>query len=152
MFNYLRSHRCAIVLDNFETVLAGGEIAGQYRPDYGGYGTLLRRVAESRHQSSWVISSRESPREVWDLQGDSLPVRSWQLQGLAEEAAQQLLAVTGTSGSQAAVRQLVACYQGNPLVLKIATASIGNLFGGDIDTFLAQGVTAFNGIRQLLQG
>lgn len=151
LFELLRSHRCLIVLDNLEAVLAERQITGQYRPGYGDYGELLRRVGESRHQSSWLITSRESPREVWELQGDSLSVRAWQLRGLEEEAAQQLLAVTGLVGSEETLRQLVACYQGNPLALKIATSSIKSLFEGNVGSFIDEGIASFNGIRHLLQ-
>lgn len=42
LINYLRSSRCLLVLDNFETILQSGEYTGHYREGYQGYGELLR--------------------------------------------------------------------------------------------------------------
>lgn len=47
----LRSARCLIVLDNFDALFAPVERGGAYQQGYEGYGELLRRVGESRHQS-----------------------------------------------------------------------------------------------------
>lgn len=147
----LQSTRCLILLDNFEALLASREQNGVYRPGYEGYGELLRRVGESRHISCVVITSRETPLEITWLQGEYLHVREWQLLGLEASAAQMLLEVKGVEGSLEALNNLVNCYQGNPLALKIAASSIQNLFAGNINDFLQQGAITFNGISHLLQ-
>ena len=35
---HLRAHRCLIILDNFESILASGEHSGRYQTDYETYG------------------------------------------------------------------------------------------------------------------
>jgi len=55
---YLRSSRCLLVLDS-ESILRSGELAGRYCSGYEGYGQLLRRVGDERHQSCLVLTSRE---------------------------------------------------------------------------------------------
>jgi hypothetical protein len=150
LIHYLRSCRCLLVLDNVEAILHSGQCAGRYRAGYEGYGELSRRVGEERHQSCLVFTGREKPEEITSLEGETLPVRLLQLTGLKEPEAQEILNVKGLSGAAAEMRQLIACYRGNPLALKIVSTSIRELFGGNISEFLAQGTAVFNGIRNLL--
>ncbi|MGL5881399.1 MAG: NB-ARC domain-containing protein, partial [Xenococcaceae cyanobacterium] len=64
LLEYLRHHRCLLVLDNVESILRGGEHAGQYREGYQAYGELLQRIGEVRHTSCLVLTSREKPKEI----------------------------------------------------------------------------------------
>ncbi|MBE8967552.1 hypothetical protein IQ277_15205 [Nostocales cyanobacterium LEGE 12452] len=48
LIEFLQSNRCLLILDNVETILAGGKV-GQCRPGYEGYGQLLKRVVEVPH-------------------------------------------------------------------------------------------------------
>lgn len=73
LLELLREARCLLVLDNFEMVLQPGGHAGEYRPGYERYGTLLRQVAEAPHQSCLVVTSREEPAELGPLRGG----RAW---------------------------------------------------------------------------
>jgi hypothetical protein len=61
------------------------------------------------------------------------------------------LTAKGLEGSAEELNQLIRCYEGNPLALKIAATSIQSLFAGSIADFLQQGVTVFSGIRHLLK-
>jgi WD40 repeat protein len=148
---YLRASRCLIVLDNAEAILRGGECAGRYREGYEGYGQLLTLVGEASHQSCLVLTSREKPAEIASLEGETLPVRSFQLIGLNEAEAIEILKAKGLSGSDDEKRQLILCYRGNPLALKIVATSIRELFASDISEFLLEGAAVFNGIRILLE-
>ncbi len=150
LINYLRSSRCLLVLDNVEAILSSGKCAGHYRAGYEGYGELIRRVGEERHQSCLVLTGREKPEEITWLEGETLPVRLLQLTGLKEPEAQKILNVKGLLGAEDESRRLIACYRGNPLALKIVSTSIRELFEGNISEFLAQGTAVFNGIRHLL--
>lgn len=47
LIHYLRKHQSLLVLDNAETVLQGGDRAGDYREGYEGYGELLKRVGKN---------------------------------------------------------------------------------------------------------
>lgn len=150
LLDYLRQQRCLLVLDNVETILKPGSPAGRYREGYEDYGELFRRVAETAHQSCLVLTSREKPQGIAAFEGKLLPVRSWQLSGLADKEAAKLLIAKGLSSSAEQIKQLTQLYKGNPLALKIVATSIQKLFAGHISEFLAQGVTVFNGIRNLI--
>jgi WD40 repeat protein len=151
LIEYLRSSRCLIVLDNFDAVLASGQRAGYYREGYDAYGELLHRIGEIPHQSCLLLTSREKPAEVAALSGEMLPVRSLSLSGVDAIAGQELLTAKGLLGKFEETSQLINCYHGNPLALKIAATSILDLFEGDITEFLQQQTTVFNGIRNLLE-
>src|SRR5438270_10672837 len=147
----LQAHRCLLVLDNLETLLASGDREGGYLPGYEGYGRLIGRLAESAHQSCVLLTSREKPKEMGPLEGGRSPVRSLRLAGVDEQAAQDLLSDKGLSGTPAAWQRLVASYAGNPLALKIVAQAISDLFNGDLDRFLQEGELIFNGIRPVLR-
>jgi WD40 repeat protein len=149
--HYLRESRCLLVFDNIETLLKPGSPAGRYREGYEGYGELFRRVAETVHQSCLILTSREKPQCISSLEGESLPVRCWQLKGLPDVEGEKILSTKGLRGSQANIKQLAQLYQGNPLALKIVATSIQELFAGNIAEFLDEGVAVFNGIRSLLE-
>jgi WD40 repeat protein len=145
----LRSARCLLLLDNVETILQGGDRAGQYRPGYEGYGDLLRVIGEAAHQSCLILTSREKPAEIAAFEGIELAVHSLQIGG-SPEAAQALVQAKGLVGSVTQKQQLCDRYSSSPLALKIVATSIQNLFGGEIGAFLEQDTFIFNGIRHLL--
>src|SRR5213078_3825865 len=147
----LQASRCLLVLDNLETLLASGDRAGGYLPGYEGYGRLIGRLAESAHQSCVLLTSREKPKEIGPLEGGRSPVRSLRLEGVDEQAAQDLLIDKGLSGTPAAWQRLVASYAGNPLALKIVGQAVSDLFGENLDRFLEEGELAFNGVRPVLR-
>ncbi|KAI9130375.1 eIF2A-related protein [Acaryochloris sp. CCMEE 5410] len=144
----LRSSRCLIIFDNVESILQAGQV-GYYRPGYEEYGNLLRVVGETAHQSCLLLTSREKPPEVAELEGLDLAVRSFSLRG-SSEVATALLNAKGIEGRPAQQRQLSHHYGGSPLALKIIASSIQDLFEGNLEDFLAQETVAFNGIRRLL--
>ncbi len=68
LLNYLREGRALLVLDNLETLLEEDACAGRMRPGYEGYARLLRRVAETVHQSCLLLTSRRqgtAGRAIW---------------------------------------------------------------------------------------
>ncbi|MBD2532019.1 hypothetical protein H6G97_21495 [Nostoc flagelliforme FACHB-838] len=149
LIEYLRKFRCLLILDNFDTLLQQG--TGCYREGYKPYGEILWRLGETGHQSCVLLTSREKPTEVAALEGDGLPVRTLALSGLEVAAGQTILTLKGLSGSEDETRQLVECYRGNPLALKIAATSIRDLYEGNIASFFAEGTTVFKGIGNLLE-
>ena len=136
----LQRHRCLLVLDGLEMILQSGDFAGRYHAQYQGYGELLKRIGQTRHQSCIVLTSREKPPEIAILEGDALPVRSLGLNGLNREAAQAILRRKGLLQEEY-WHKLIAFYRGNPLVLNIVATSIQDLFGGDVGAFLQQSPT-----------
>ncbi len=156
LLKYLRNRRCLVILDNLETILQPGNSAGDYRPGYEDYGDLLKIVAESHHQSCLVLTSREKPREIATFEGIGSAVRSLSLKG-SLEACQRLVGAMGLGGkesdqplSDSPVETLCDRYGANPLALKIVSASIRELFDGNIGAFLQEDTVIFNGLRRLL--
>ncbi|MFB2768068.1 NB-ARC domain-containing protein [Pelatocladus sp. BLCC-F211] len=154
LLKYLRSSRCLLILDNAESILRSGDRTSRYRSGYEGYGELLRCVAETSHQSCLILTSREKPQGLARFEGESLPVRSLQLTGLAETEGRSLFNVKGKfTGSDAQWQALISRYGGNPLALKIVASSIRDFFDGSISQFLEisqQGAFIFDDIRDLL--
>ncbi|MEA5505114.1 NB-ARC domain-containing protein [Halotia wernerae UHCC 0503] len=158
LINYLREHRCLLVLDNAETILQGGMSiassqearAGYYKEGYEDYGQLLRRIGEEPHQSCLVITSREKPKEFAPLEGETSPVRTISLAGVGETEGQEILKDKSLFGSQQNWVELVKNYSGNPLALKLVAETIRELFSGDIAAFLDAGEIIFGDTRNLL--
>jgi WD40 repeat protein len=150
LLHYLRQHRCLVILDNGETILQSGKFTGLYRPEYAAYGELLRQVGEINHQSCVVLTSREKPETIANLEGINLPVRSFALPGLQPTDSDRLFTAVGLSPSPLGRHKLTEVYSGNPLALKIVATSIREIFDGDVDAFLSEETTVFNGIRRLL--
>ena len=153
VMKYLRASRCLLVLDNLESILQGGQRAGYYRESYEGYGELLRRVAQERHQSCLLLTSREKPKELTTLEGRS--VHSLQVRGLKQIPAQELLEDQGClCGTQTEWQTLIQYYAGNPLALKMVAPVIQSFFDSNIPQFLEfldTGTLLFDDIRDLLE-
>ncbi|MBD3883439.1 hypothetical protein IFO70_16855 [Phormidium tenue FACHB-886] len=150
LMDCLREKRCLIVLDNVEALFQAGARSGTYRSGYEGYEILFQQIAQLAHQSCLVITSREKPLDLSLWQEQSLPVQVLHLRGLVASGGQKLLQSKGITGSAEEIQQLVQCYEGNPLALKMIATSIQTLMGGSLTDFFQQGVTVFNGIRRLL--
>ncbi|MFN8465273.1 MAG: NB-ARC domain-containing protein [Caldilineaceae bacterium] len=150
LMEYLRKQRCLLVLDNFETVLAGDR-PGHYLPGYEGYGHLLKQIGEGRHQSCLLLTSREKPQELIPLAGERTPVRTLGVTGLAVDDGRALLQDRGLAGSSDDWATLHRRCSGNPLALKIVAETIRELFAGNIGRFLHQEAFLFSGVADLLE-
>jgi WD40 repeat protein len=146
-----RTCRCLLVLDNVESIVQEGSQAGQYREDYEGYGRLLQRIGESRHQSCLLITSREKPKEVALLEGEVAATRSSHLAGLRSAEGQVILKDKGLQGTEHTWEALITHYKGNPLALKLVAQVIREVFGGGITAFLKDGEVFFRDIRDVLE-
>lgn len=148
LLNCLKSSRCLIILDNLETLL-DAERVGQFRSGFEAYGELVGSVAEARHQSCLVLTSREKPAEVAILEGNESAVRSRRLDG-SLEAAQSIIQDKGLIGTAEQKQLLGDRYGNSPLALKIVATSIQELFDCSISDFFQEDTLFFNGIRRLL--
>lgn len=146
---HLRNSRCLLILDNLETLMQGGDRAGQFRDGYEEYGELLRTVSEVDHRSCAILTSREKPAVVAAFEGEELKVRSLSLSG-STEAARSILQSKGLMGSEEERGVLCDRYGNSPLALKIVATSIRDLFEGNIAEFLKEDTFMFNGVRRLL--
>src|SRR5260221_5297360 len=150
LLEYLRDQRVLLVLDNLELLLEEGEGTGRMRPGYKDYGRLLRRVAQTEHQSCLLLTSREKLIDLVALEGSRTPVRSLRLDGLDAIAGEQLLVEKEVAGDALDRARLIERYGGNPLALKIVAQTIVELFDGEIAPFLEQGEVIFGGVCALL--
>ncbi|MGL5083088.1 MAG: NACHT domain-containing protein, partial [Microcoleaceae cyanobacterium] len=149
LLHWLQQSQCLLILDNLETILQGGDRTGYFRSGYEDYGELLQLVAETRHQSCVVLTSREKPAVVGVLEGIDNPVRSLRLSG-SPEAALSLINTKGLLGTEEEKYELGDRYNNSPLALKIVATSIQSLFDGKISLFLAEDTLVFNGLQRLL--
>ena len=145
----LQDSRCLLILDNVETILLPGKLAGEYCHGYEDYGELFREVGGVNHRSCLILTSREKPVEVAELSGIELRVRYLRVRG-CEETARELIRSKGLSGSYKSKYQLCEHYDFNPLAVNIVASSIQDLFDGEIKYFLEQDTFIFNGIHRLL--
>src|SRR6266446_216725 len=146
----LQARRCLLVLDNLETLLQAHDPESRFLPGYEDYGALLRRVAETAHQSCLLLTSRESPADLVPLDDSRTPVRALRLSGLDAVSCEQLLEEKDVAGATPDRERLIERYGGNPLALKIVAETIVELFGGEIAPFLEQGEVVFGSVRELL--
>jgi NB-ARC domain len=174
LIEHLRQHRCLLILDEWDAILKPGALAGTYAEGYEGYGQLLRRIGESRHQSCLLLTSREKPAGVTLLDDKTLPVRLLHVPGLKFKDSQALLNSLGLSESaslsipnpeaeelqtqglnpsqnQIHIEKLWRYYSGTPLSLKVAAKTILDLFSGNVEMFLAQKSFIYGQIRSLLE-
>ncbi|MDZ7954253.1 NB-ARC domain-containing protein [Nostoc sp. DedQUE09] len=151
LIEYLKQQRCLIVLDNVETILQTGAYAGCYREGYEDYGSLIKRLGQVMHQSSLVLTSREKPKDIASLGGETLSVRSLQLSGLEIVAGQKIFEAKGFSASESELPAVVERYAGNALALKIVATTIQDVFDGNVAEFLQHYTAVFGSIRDLLE-
>src|SRR6266487_2776867 len=149
LMDCLQRHCCLIILDNFETILQANSV-GQYRGGYEGYSKLLQRLGEGRHQSCLLLTSREKPKEIAILEGNTFPVRSYILWGLQLVDGKEFLKDKGLHGTEENWQVLIDYYWGNPLALMVVSQFIREVFEGDIASFLAGGNIIFSDIRDVL--
>ena len=150
LIEYFRAHRCLVILDNLESVLQKERIVGNYQPGYEAYGQLLQRVGTVHHQSCLLITSREKPREIALLQGNSSSVRALQVAGMSHTEGRAFLQEHMLFGSDTVQNRLIDLYSGNPLALKLTSEPIREVFGGDIARFLQEERAVFGDIQALL--
>ncbi|MEG3871366.1 ATPase [Microcoleus sp. Z1_B5] len=134
VIDYLRSHRCLIVLDDVQTIFSSQQLAGNYQPGYENYGTFFKQISESCHNSCLILLSWEKPREIAALESHPKNCQTLQLNGLGESA-REIFTEKGLAESEN-WSKLIDIYRGNPLWLNIVSAAIQDLFSGKISDFL----------------
>jgi hypothetical protein len=132
----LRKQRCLLVLDNAEAILKSGSSTAEYKVGYEGYGKLIRRIGESRHQSCLLVTSREQLREIPWLEGKGTSVHSYRLGGLKVEDAQVILEGKGLSGEEQSWKVLIERFSGNPMMLALISPTIRESYRGIVSQYL----------------
>jgi WD40 repeat protein len=152
LLDLLRAAPTLLVLDNLEVLLEPGRGEGEFRAGYEAYGSLLRLLGQSVHQSCLLVTSREMPEDIAIEESAAAGVRIFELGGIEQVDARVLLRDKRLEGDDAAWSALVAQYAGNPLALRIVGETVQQVFGGDIERFVeqAESIGAFGGVRRLL--
>ena len=151
LLDLLRARRVLLIVNQFEYILEPGTTTAQYRAGYADYGRLLYRLGETGHQSCLVLTSREKPEELTELEARSLPAGTLTLRGLSEAACQHLLAGRQIRGTNAEWAALARQWGGNPLALTLVAEPIVDRFGGNIGSFLASSVALLERVRTLIE-
>lgn len=133
LVEYLRQHRCLLILDDFETILKPEELAGHYREGCEGYRELIVRLCEVNHNSCLVLVSSEEPTELALLAGEK--VRSLK-PAIAEGIAREIFHEKGLSAQDKDWKVLLSRYSGNLLAFKIVATTIHEFFEGNVVKFL----------------
>ncbi|KYC37617.1 hypothetical protein WA1_39830 [Scytonema hofmannii PCC 7110] len=152
LIHILKKNRCLLILDNTETILRSDVLTGQYQEGYEDYRTFFQRLGECNHNSCLLLTTREKPKEIALMQGETLPVRSLKLNGLNFQAAQKLLQLKGCFlESEESYHVLIENYGGNPLALKIVASIAADLFDGNISELLRKKSLVFGEINEVLE-
>ncbi|PSB40197.1 NB-ARC domain-containing protein, partial [Chamaesiphon polymorphus] len=156
LFQFLTAAKCAVVLDNVETILLPGERVGNYRSGYQEYGDFFQQLAQRRHQSCVILTSREQPKEIGVLAEPGSSVYTLTISGLDAAGAWAICRQRGIEeATELDWQVLTDRYRGNPLALKIVSAVVVELFSGNLTNFLVQthpdrASLLFDDIRDLL--
>jgi hypothetical protein len=135
LMEYLRKNRCLIILDDVQTILSSGQLAGNYRPEcQQNYSILFRQIGETTHNSCLILNSWEPPKEITALKGENSPVRTLQLKGIGAAAAE--ICRQNSLLNPETWENLINAYRGNPLWLKIVATTIQEIFRGRVAEFL----------------
>ena len=134
-----RGSRCLVILDNFECLFQPNNLASYYQTGYENYGDLLKQVAQTRHHSSILLLSRETPLELMTLAGDQFPTHLITLNGLVVETVREILAKKGINISDTnLLSQLTKDYSGHPVAINELVTTAQTLFNGNFNELLAQ--------------
>ncbi|MCP2728525.1 NB-ARC domain-containing protein [Limnofasciculus baicalensis] len=148
LLDYMKSHRCLVILDGAEAILNSGEMSESYKEGYESFGELIKRVGKERHQSCILLTSREQLNEIALIEEETPQVRSLLLSDINNAAAWQLFQSKGLSDENC-WQHLLKIYRGNPLVLNIISSYIKKYFVGKVGDFLKL-ETIFIGDIQLI--
>ncbi|MEY3866749.1 MAG: hypothetical protein RLZZ338_640 [Cyanobacteriota bacterium] len=147
---YLRSHRCLIILDDVQMIFSNGKLPGNYQPGSENYGTFFKQIAESSHNSCLMLLSWEKPTEIAVLESQNHACKTLQLNGLLVTEAEKIFRQKGLSEPEN-WSELINLYRGNPSWLNIVAAIIQDLFSGSISQFLSYNTLILGDLESLLQ-
>lgn len=135
LLEYLKSHRCLVILDGAEAIISHGETTEFYKEGYENWGELIKRLGQQRHKSTVIFTSREQFNEILFLEEETPLVRSLLLSNLDKAAAFEIFKSKGLL-DESHWERLLQIYRGNPLFLKLISGYIKNSFSGKVSDFL----------------
>ncbi|MFB2896645.1 ATP-binding protein [Aerosakkonemataceae cyanobacterium BLCC-F50] len=134
LINYLRQHRCLIILDDIHTIFSSKQLAGQYQTGYENYHLFFQLITQVNHQSCLIVNTWEKPREAVQLKKENNAINCLLLEGLGE-AAKEIIREQDLLDEDC-WQTLIEQYQGNPLWLEFTANLIKELFAGKVSEFL----------------
>ena len=136
LIDFLRIHRCLIVLDGIEKILQKDICIDYSQEEYENYENFFQKIGKTNHNSCLLITSREKPRTFLFFEGKKLPIRSLSISGLNTPEVRQILSLRENfSGCDQSWHKLTKYYSGNPLALEICAQIIQELFESNIAKF-----------------
>lgn len=137
LLDCLCQYRCLLILDNFDSVLEPGSSRGAYRPCLQEYGLLLRCLADIKHNSCLMLTSRVKPIGIMAREGSHLSVQCYGVSGLK---AQDIVKVFQRKGcfdfNRSNIESLTTHYAGNPAALNCFATMVQELAAGNVANFL----------------
>lgn len=151
LIDCLRSQRCLLILDEWEPLLASGELAGQYRDGYEDYGELIRQISRETHQSCLLVTSREPSHSMPYLAQEHLTTHLFAVQGLDPVSARHILEDNQLKNPEDWPR-LIDLYRANPLALMTICPIIKDYFTGKVSSFIQKNtVVVDDALQEVLQ-
>jgi hypothetical protein len=132
LIGYLRQKKCLIILDEVDSLI-GLEANKSIKQEYL---VFFRRILEEKHQSSFVLITREFLGEIDSLKKSGLPVYHKKVDGLDINSSVALLESEGISVKNHHY-SILDTYSGNPLILKCVAAKVKRFYGGDLDNIIS---------------
>ena len=137
LLELLQQHRCAIILDNCESLFQSKRQVGQYREGYANYGELFTLIGRYGSQSCLILTSREKPVEISLLAGVNGQVRTLLLSELDRTSGEQIFLDRGCLPMSMSIwTEINRYYGGNPLIFQLVAAVIQDIADGDVREIL----------------
>ncbi|MBW4557157.1 MAG: NACHT domain-containing protein [Trichormus sp. ATA11-4-KO1] len=135
LIQYLRSHRCLLVLDSFETLFKTLNLEQRLE-----YRILVRRLLEEEHQSSLLLTCRTLPNELTALFKNKRSFQCFKIEGLDTNSAMQFLTDQGLTDQEKCL-DIINTYRGNPSELNTIMQRIQHFFAGSTEKFFQHKTT-----------
>lgn len=147
---YLTRSRCLLVFDNYDTVLRRD--ANVDTNSEQGYEFLIRSIAQRKHRSVIIVTSRVHPESLASSEGEQKPVRVRRLSGVSiKDGTSIVQSIAAIEAHPNAWRKLVTFYDGNPLSLEVVARHIEQVYDGALERFLEEGRHLFSAVEDILE-
>jgi hypothetical protein len=127
VYDYIRTRRVLISIDRIDDWFA----TDKNRKDAN---LLLRRLAETEHNSCFIFSARQDIPLIDSLSQMGRPVKVFHLKGLSEEQSRLLLKPYNLYGEK--LDDFVSSRRGNPQSLHDSAKIVERIYGGNVDPFM----------------
>jgi hypothetical protein len=136
LLQYLKQHRCLVVLDQWETLLT--QTASDQPALEDDYQNLLRSLG-TNHQSTLVLINRQ---RLPTLLAQQIKPQCYELTGLTYDDDRDFLTAEGLAGCESDLRKFMALYN-NPQIIKLMAERIRTVHSGNIAPLVESGVSIY---------